>query len=172
VTRTISLVRLGAVLLAVLAGLVLPPSAAHAATTYNMYVTLYGWPDNSPPGNAIAYPKIHSGAGGSGTYSDPVTFATDKSELAAGTKVYYPYLKKYFIMEDDCAECDGEWNDSRYRHIDLWAGGSNSTASQVLACEDKLTQDGQVPVIVNPPSNETVSSTPIFSTSTKKCYNP
>jgi hypothetical protein len=172
-TRTISPLRLGVVLLAALLGLALAPAtAAHASTTYNMYVTLYGWPDNSPPGNDIAYPVIHDGAGGTGTYSDPVTFATDKSELAAGTRVYYPYLKKYFVMEDDCAECDGDWNGSGYRHIDLWAGGSNATASQVLACEDKLTQDGQVPVIVNPPSSETVSGTPIFSTSTKKCYNP
>jgi hypothetical protein len=33
-----------------------------------------------------------------GTYSDPVTFATGKNELAPGAIVYY--LKKYFVMEE------------------------------------------------------------------------
>src|SRR5437764_10053547 len=99
-------------------------ATAQASTTYSMYVTLYGWLDNSPPGNAIAYPQIHSGAGGTGTYSDPVTFATDSAELAPGTRVYVSYMKKYFIMEDDCAQCDTDWSSSRLRHIDLWAGGN------------------------------------------------
>src|SRR4051794_570915 len=39
-------------------------------------VTFYGWPDNSPPGPAIAYPVIHSQADGTGSYADPITFAT------------------------------------------------------------------------------------------------
>jgi hypothetical protein len=145
-------------------------AAPQAAKTYNMYVTLYGALDNDPPGSAdIAYPTLHDEAGGTGTYSDPITFATDKSELKPGTKVYYSYLKKYFIMEDDCAECDSDWG-HKYRHIDMWAGNSND--SRILACEDSLTQDGQVPVIVNPASNLTVSKTPIFDPKTKKCYKP
>src|SRR5581483_6416833 len=89
-----------------------------ASTTYSMYCTCYGWLDNSPPGAAIAYPQIHSKAGGKGTYSDPVTFATDSAELKPGTKVYVSYLKKYFIMEDDCAQCDSDWSKSKKRHID------------------------------------------------------
>jgi hypothetical protein len=94
-------------------------TSAPASTTHSFYVTLYGWPDNSPPGAAIAYPKnggyptLHNTAGGSGTYSNPVTYATDKSELPVGTKVYYSYLKRYFIMEDDCTECDQDWTAAR-----------------------------------------------------------
>jgi hypothetical protein len=68
-------------------GLVVPTGTAKASTTTNFLVTLYGWPDNSPPGNAIAYPAdggyptIHNAAGGTGTYANPVTFATDQAEL-------------------------------------------------------------------------------------------
>ena len=143
-------------------------AASPHSTTYTMYVTLYGALDNDPPGSAaIAYPQIHSRAGGTGTYSNPVTFATNRSELAPGTRVYYSYLKKYFIMEDDCAQCDSDWNSGK-RHIDLWAGNSNN--SGILACEDKLTRSGSV--IVNPASNLTVDTTPIFNSSTHKCYSP
>jgi hypothetical protein len=61
--------------------------SAQASTTRNFLVTLYGWPDNSPPGNAIAYPAdegyptIHNVASGTGTYADPITYATDQAEL-------------------------------------------------------------------------------------------
>ena len=141
--------------------------AAQASTTYTMYCTLYGWLDNSPPGNAIAYPQIHSGAGGTGTYSDPVTFATDQNELAPGTRVYDADLKKYFIMEDDCAQCDTDWGSGK-RHIDLWAGGNSSSGQALLDCEDSLTETTSI--IVNPSSGETVDTTPIFNSSTMQCY--
>jgi hypothetical protein len=149
---------------------------AQASTSRTFYVTLYGWPDNSPPGGAIAYPKsdgnptLHNTAGGTGTYSDPITYATDSSELAVGTKVYYAYLKRYFIMEDDCAECDSDWQNSGKYHIDLWIGGQGGTTSKVLACEDALTRSGTV--IVNPPSTEAVVTTPLFNSSTNTCYSP
>jgi hypothetical protein len=143
---------------------------AQASTTYSMYCTLYGWLDNSPPGNAIAYPQIHSGAGGTGTFSDPVTFATDQAELAPGTVVYVSYMKKYFIMEDDCAQCDSDWSGSHTRHIDMWAGGNGSSGQALLDCEDSLTE--QANVIVSPPSNESVDTTPIFNSSTKQCWVP
>jgi hypothetical protein len=43
-------------------------------------------------------------------YSDPCTFATDADEIAPGTIIYVPSVKKYYIMEDECVECDGDWN--------------------------------------------------------------
>jgi len=157
-------------------------TSAPTSTTHSFYVTLYGWPDNSPPGGDIAYPKsdgnptIHNSAGGTGTYSDPITYATDKSELAVGTKVYYSYLKRYFIMEDDCTECDEDWTGHgpdggpKFYHIDLWVGGQGGSSSKVIDCEDNLTQTGTV--IINPPSTEPVSTTPLFNSSTNKCYSP
>jgi len=157
-------------------GLWAASGAAQAATTQNYEVTLYGWPDNSPPGNGIAFPAnsgfptIHNAAGGTGTYADPVTFATDQSELAPGTKVYYPYLHRYFIMEDECVECDADWNNG-VRHIDLWVGGQNGNTNSVINCEDNLTQ-GSSAVITSPPTNEPVDTTPLFNSSTNTCYNP
>lgn len=157
-------------------------SATQASTTRSYFVTLYGWPDNSPPGADIAYPKsdgnptLHNSAGGVGTFSNPITYATDKSELAIGTKVYYSFLKRYFIMEDDCTECDEDWTGHgpdggpHFNHIDLWVGGKGGNTNDVINCEDALTQQGDV--IVNPPSNEPVDTTPLFNSSTNTCYSP
>jgi hypothetical protein len=155
-----------------------PVTTSPGSTTRSFYVTLYGWPDNSPPGGAIAYPKsdgnptLHNTAGGTGTFADPVTYATDKAELPVGTKVYYPFLKKYFVMEDDCAECDQDWtgHSPKPYHIDLWVGGQGGTTNKVLDCEDTLTQQGNV--VVNPPSDEPVVTTPLFNSSTNTCYGP
>jgi hypothetical protein len=140
-------------------------ATAQASTTRTMYVTLYGWPDNSPPGDGTAFGSGH--AGGAGTFAKPITFATDQHELKPGTKVYYPYLKRYFVMQDECVQCDRDWKRKKW-HIDLWIGGKGENASKVIACEDSLTRSG--PVIVNPPSNEPVSTTPLFKNG--KCYHP
>jgi hypothetical protein len=164
-------------------GLAVPSGAAKASTSRNFLVTLYGWPDNSPPGDAIAYPEdegyptIHNVASGTGTYANPITYATDQAELAIGTIVYYPYLHRYFIMEDDCTECDEDWTGSGpdggpgLYHIDLWIGGEGGNSSDVINCEDNLTQNSEQ-VIIDPPSNEPVDTTLLFNSSTNTCYNP
>ncbi|MFI5306855.1 MAG: hypothetical protein ACHQ53_05875, partial [Polyangiales bacterium] len=82
---------------------------ASAPQTIDHLVTFYGWPDNSPPGDGIAYPKLHKGASGTGTYADPITFASDPNEWPAGTILYLPYLQRYVIMEDSCADCITDW---------------------------------------------------------------
>jgi hypothetical protein len=166
-------------LLLVMAGIAvaMSSSAEAAGTTRNFLVTLYGWPDNSPPGSAIAYPDIHQTAGGEGTYADPVTFATDQSELAPGTIIYYPYLHRYFIMEDDCTECDEDWTGqgpdggAGQYHIDLWIGGEGGDANDVVNCEDALTQSSSE-VVVDPPNSEPVDTTPLFDSSDNACYDP
>src|SRR5580698_649766 len=175
-------ITLTAIALTVL-GLAVPSGAAKASTSRNFLVTLYGWPDNSPPGDAIAYPEdggyptIHNVASGTGTYANPITYATDKSELAIGTIVYYPYLHRYFIMEDDCTECDEDWTGSGpdggpgLYHIDLWIGGQGGNSNDVINCEDNLTQNSEQ-VIIDPPNNEPVDTTALFNSSTNTCYNP
>lgn len=157
-------------------------AAALAATTEQTFLTFYGWWDNTPPGGDISYPQIHQTAGGTGTYSDPITFATDSSEQPPGTIVYVPRVGKYFIMEDSCEECSADWTGHgpnggpNLRHLDLWLGGEGGNAFDAIECEDALTDynsDGtpsMEPVIINPPSNETVSSSPIFNTGTGQCY--
>src|SRR5215472_7117188 len=48
-------------------------TATPRSSSVTDFVTFYGWVDNSPPGPAIAHPCIHKHAGGTGTFSDPVT---------------------------------------------------------------------------------------------------
>ncbi|MGH7434474.1 MAG: hypothetical protein ACRENE_02285, partial [Polyangiaceae bacterium] len=115
-------------------GSVANDAGSDAGTMMSVYVTFYGWADNSPPGGAIAYPMnggfptLHDTAGGTGTYADPITFATDKSEFPVGTRLYVPFIEKYVMMEDDCVECDSDWTTSHKWHVDLWMN-SNGTES-------------------------------------------
>jgi hypothetical protein len=97
---------------------------------------------------------VHNTAGGTGTYANPITLATDAAELPVGTRVYVPYLQKYFIMEDDCTQCDADWNKGVY-HIDLWIGGQGYKTVRPQA--DALTQAGSQLVIINPPPDEVVN---------------
>jgi hypothetical protein len=96
--------------------------------TTMVWLTAYGWPDNSPPSAAIAYPAsatspntypnqtslqgIHRVANGTGTYEDPVTIAVGISPVSSsnallprGTEIYVPSYQKYFIIEDSCGRC-------------------------------------------------------------------
>ena len=176
--------------------------AASSTTLSSVYITLYGWPDNSPPGNAIAYPKnagyptIHNVATAGQTYSSPGTFATaasgsgaplgSKGEMQIGQKIYIPHFQKYFILEDECSgsgpdpgNCEYDWKSHKDYHIDLWLGGNPpANANDVDNCEYALTigsiSGGKVKnggtVILNPPSNETVNTKPLFNSSTNKCW--
>lgn len=142
---------------------VVPPPVTQppvTGTTMNISnVTFYGYPDNSPPGTAIAYPIIHSKAGGSGTFLDPLTFAT-KSTFPKGTVLYVPYIQKYVINEDECASCGAS-------HIDIWMPSNGDFNKQVLACENTWTRNN-MPVIVGPPNNLPVGPD-LFDTSAGIC---
>ena len=176
-----ALVLLASIVLVATAGLTGGP-AAQAATTQPTFLTFYGWYDNTPPGGDISYPQIHDTAGGKGTFADPITFATSTAELKAGTKVWVPRVKKYFIMEDGCDECSADWSGHGpnggpgLRHIDLWLGGQGGSAFDAIDCEDALTHYNAdntpvlEPVVVDPSSDEPYDSTPIFNTSTGACY--
>ena len=163
-----SVVTVAATLLGLMAAMLFTSTPAYAAgTDQQVWLTYYGWYDNTPPGCAIAYPDIHSCAGGTGTYSDPITFATDSSEEAPGTVIYVPRVEKYFIMEDDCTECDQDWSGQgpdggpNLWHFDLWTGGQGGNEFDAIDCEDALTlntasgapQDENV--VIDPPDNET-----------------
>jgi hypothetical protein len=148
------------------------------------FMTFYGFFDNSPPGTDIAHPVIHSGAGGKGTFSDPITFAVApqvQNVMKPGTKIYIPQFKKYFIMEDDCTGsgpggpavqgdgCDGELLNG-VNEFDLWIGatskgdnpGGKASNSQMTNCEDTLTANN-VPIIIKPASNLPVNTTPLLN---------
>ena len=157
-----------------------PSTAKATAKTQEVWATYYGWYDNTPPGNGIAYGSGH--AGGTGTYSSPLTFASDKAEIPVGTIIYYPTVQKYFQMEDDCTECDQDWTGQgpdggpKMWHFDLWTGGKGGNEMDALDCEDALTLGTSTGApldtdfIINPPSNEKVSSQPLFDPSTGGCF--
>jgi hypothetical protein len=170
--------------MAVALGVSIAPGTAGAQgpTDVKAFMTLYGWADNSPPGAAIAHPCLHRSAGGVGTYANPVTFATDVNELGWCQVIYVPYMKRYFIHEDECSQCDANWNSSHLYRFDMWAGGdANSLRSPekkaLHACEstwtraDSVTDPDNPTVIVDPPSDLPVTTAPIFSPPTK-CWTP
>jgi hypothetical protein len=164
------------------------PTGANAQFTLD-FMTFYGWFDNSPPGLAIAHPDVHSGAGGTGTFEDPISFAVApqvQDRVPPGTIMYIPSLQKYFVMEDDCTAsgpggapvqgdgCDGELL-SGVNEFDLWIGGdphknapdepgagSGNTNKKMTNCEDTLTAN-KVVVIMNATAGQPVNTTPLLN---------
>jgi hypothetical protein len=149
-------------------------------------MTNYGFNDNSCQVESqhncgsIAYPgmgpMMHQQATeGTGTYDDPITAAsaadnsggTNYSQggatLSPGTIIYNPLTMKYYIMEDQCAECtadyncaydddypkgtagdppaSGSCNTDQYIHIDFWMGPtvSQQNPTNLEACEGNTT---------------------------------
>jgi hypothetical protein len=155
-------------------------------TRTDVYITWYGFNDNScqietqHDCNTIAFPKSDGwsvphdiATEGAGTYDDPNTFATaalddgSMAEIAVGQKIYVPSVRKYFVMEDQCAECGTDWTTNMSWHVDLWMGpsyGSNDAA--LTACEDKLTIGatgaGTGTIIIDPSPSLPVDMTPLF----------
>ena len=169
-----------------LAGLLSAPAPAGATPSQvTAFMTLYGYADNSPPGTDIAHGCIHSGAAGTGTYDDPITFATDVAELPWCTVIYVPYMRRYFIHEDECSECDADWARYGLYRFDMWAGGDASSTRQpekraLLRCESTWTRANSIsdpnnPTIeIDPPPGLPVTDAPIFSYSptspTRGCW--
>jgi len=155
-----------------------PPSGAERS--YKAYVTGYDFYDNTPPGSsAIAYSRewddrtIHTVAGGTGTYADPITVAVghsisggvDTPLFQPGTRFYLPYLRRYFIVEDTCGDGATPQNGPCFTGykayapnaeawLDVWVGGGTSTQGQSAACMGAIT--GEHTVIQNPANDYVV----------------
>jgi hypothetical protein len=131
-----------------------------AEQSVKIQLTAFAAPDNNPAGSkTISQPTIHSQAGGSCTFSDPVSFASPGSagstEFPKGQRVYFPSLKCYGVSEDSGA------TKMSIKHIDIWAG--DGPASITDKCESDLT--GPTTVIVNPAAGKPVVSGPLSTSS-------
>ncbi len=152
----------------------LSEESADAHQMVEQYVTFYTWLDNDPPGNAIAYPHssfprtVHEVAGGTGTYADPITTASDPTEWAIGTRMYAPFLRKYLVMEDECEQCIRDWRRLRKHHLDVWMNSNQATGAMVHECAFHWTQDRTL-IEINPPRNHPVDTRPLFDTTTNTC---
>ncbi|RFU34247.1 hypothetical protein B7463_g2088, partial [Scytalidium lignicola] len=149
--------------IAALAALAAVANAA-CSTPGNFEVTFYGYPDNSPPGPATAYNcgGRNGVAGGTGTYDDPVTFATAPGEFNQCEIIYIPLLTKYGRFEDICEQCTTDFNNG-ISHIDIWTGSSTVNGGQnQINCEDNLTFGGRYSMVRQPPTNYGVNTAPLF----------
>jgi hypothetical protein len=139
--------------------------------TRALKMTFYGWPDNDPPGAELAYPEVRGRgvAGGDGTHGNPVTAAakTDRQggTLSPGTLLYVAQLRKYFIVEDECASCVAD-------QIDIWMDSDQDSGDAVLTCENTWTPDDGVAVEIDPPDGREVDTRPFFEVSTQTCRRP
>ncbi len=146
------------------------------------YTTSYSVWDNTPAGStAIAYPVLHSAAGGVGTYTDPITIAVGHSiingkdilDYPPGTRFYIPNVRRYFIVEDSCGDgtnpqngpCHIGYPAGTMTWLDMWIDGSSGSATSVSSCASFLTDTNGVAhlAVENPISNYVVVSGPIFA---------
>lgn len=149
--------------------------------TLQLYISGYTFFDNTPPGSTrISNPVLHSNAGGTGTYSDPITVAVGHSlasgndvlDFPTGTKFYIPNLRRYFIVEDTCGDgqkpqngpCHTGYPAGTSAWLDVWVDGASGTESSVQACSEKLTDSNgeSHTVIENPTSNYLVMPGSVF----------
>ena len=69
--------------------------------------------------------------------------------------MYIPKYKKYFIMDDECAECEHDWREEKIYHFDLWLGPDHMEESYTLlvGCEHEMSEPGDMSARLNPPRN-------------------
>lgn len=151
------------------------PAASSEQIVTTTYTTAYTWYDNTPAGSAaISHPVLHKTAGGTGTYEDPITIAVGHSlatgedvlDFPAGTRIYLPDVRRYFIVEDTCGDGrdpeNGPCHQGANAHgtnstiwIDMWIGGQSASADAANACARKVTNVKTA--VFNPASNYVVA---------------
>ena len=149
------------------------PSAERTVTT--AYTTAYTWFDNTPAGSAtISHPVLHKSAGGTGTFEDPITIAVGHSlasgrdvlDFPAGTRIYLPDVRRYFIVEDTCGDGNDPQNGPCHQGanangtnstiwIDMWIGGQGVSAGAADECASRVTDVNTA--VFNPASDYAVA---------------
>jgi len=149
------------------------PSSERIVTT--TYTTAYTWFDNTPAGSAtISHPVLHQSAGGTGTFEDPITIAVGHSlatgqdilDFPAGTRIYLPDVRRYFIVEDTCGDgndpqggpCHQGANANGTNStiwIDMWIGGKGVSSGAADQCASRVTNVNTA--VFNPASDYVVA---------------
>lgn len=146
-------------------------SLTNGETAFDIYLTGYSYWDNTPPGSAaISKPVIHRRAGGTGTYSDPITIAVGHTivgrrqtlDYPAGTRFYLEGLRKYVIVEDVCGDgnrpqdgpCHSGHNGLPW--MDIYVDGSKSPSGEATQCAYRITSVQRI--IMNPDRNYPVAN--------------
>lgn len=152
------------------------PASSSERVVHTTYTTAYTWYDNTPVGSAtISHPILHSTAGGTGTYNDPITIAVGHStatgkdvlDFPAGTRIYLPDVRRYFIVEDSCGDGDDPQGGPCHQGtnvegtnstiwIDMWIGGRSTDAEGADRCASRVTDVHTA--VFNPASDYVVAS--------------
>ncbi|MES2207450.1 MAG: hypothetical protein V4525_11750 [Pseudomonadota bacterium] len=157
-----------------------PPTnspSGDSKTINNVKTTWYGSAGMCSSANPcyVAYARVNGypaafhdkATEGSGTATDPITFAANGVKsgqpFPVGTLIYIPTFKKYFVLEDECPGCAGGGGNAL--HIDLFQGPSEGgTAESHIACANQMNGFG-ISIIVNPDKNLPVETTPVLTAS-------
>jgi hypothetical protein len=141
------------------------------------YLGGYSFADNTPENSAaIDHPVVHTTAGGSGTYDDPITVgvghvgAGDDTVLdwPAGTRFYVPNLRRYLVVEDTCGDgdrpedgpCHTGYPADATTWLNVWVGGEGEAAQAPRPCMTAI--QGVWTVFVNPSPDYAVEPGPIY----------
>ncbi len=148
--------------------------ASNIGQQMTVYLTGYSYWDNTPPGSAaIAKPVIHRRAGGRGTYNNPITLAVGHSlngrrqtlDFPAGTRFYFPQLRKYAIVEDVCGDGPRPQNGPCHTGrnglpwVDIYVDGKRAGNRVANSCMNRIT--GFHKVVLNPGRNLPVTPGPL-----------
>ena len=135
-------------------GIKIPRVVTNSEQRLKVYLTGYSYWDNTPPGSsAISHPVIHKRAGGNGSYRNPITLAVghaiiggrDRLDFSAGTRFYFPRLRKYAIVEDSCGDGARPQNGpchTGYRGkpwVDIYVDGAKYPKALSKQCFNRLT---------------------------------
>lgn len=130
------------------------------------WISTYTYQGNGNGNNAnieyakdYGYPTRHDVAGGIGTYSDPITFASQKDEWRPGERIYIPILHRYFMKEDWCSTCYTHKNHKW--QTDLWIGKVSKVQLNSTDPHDAINWWFKTAIIINPPRGLKVSTGPL-----------
>lgn len=139
------------------------PSAGQVVTT--VHTAAHTWAEASAAGTAAGKTRApHQAGEGTGTYEDPITIAVssgpDGQAIPAGTRIYLPDLRRYFIAEDPCGDGEdqcrqgGSATGSTLR-MDIRIGGEGVSAAAAEACSRQVADVGAA--VLNPAGNYVVA---------------